>query len=126
MKTTLVAFFASAVLLTAGFSLPAQACQEGSFSAKGWNAGVNPSGPPSYQGDVTIKKVGELYRLTWKVPNEFVGVGRCDPSSQTLTVSYANLKEGWFGIVWYDKDLKGKWAVSGEQPVVATENLTKK
>lgn len=117
----------------AGFFLlvlatPTFACQEGAFNVKGWNPGVDPSTKPTYSGSVKIKKSGESYVLNWKIANdEFVGIGACDAVSKTLYVSYAHLEAGWFGVVFYDKNLNGKWAVSGAtQDKWGSESLTKK
>jgi len=104
------------------------ACQEGTFNVKGWNPGVNPASKPTYNGTVKIKKSGESYMLNWKIANdEFAGIGVCDAVSKTLHVSYAHLEAGWFGVVSYDKNLNGKWAVYGASPVQwGSESLTKK
>ena len=109
------------------FSSVSHACPEGKFVAKGWNPGADPATQPGYAGTLTIVKSGESYQLEWKVGNDsFKGLGVCDAASGKLYAAYANLKTGWFGVIHYDKDLKGKWAISGDASGKwGTEYLTK-
>jgi hypothetical protein len=105
---TFLALFSSAAFAT---------CPEGSFIAKGWNPGVDTAGKESYTGTVSIKSVGNVCVMEWLIGGQvFSGIGAYNPSNKIFNVSYANLKEGWFGLVWYldnGNTLEGKWVVAG-------------
>lgn len=98
---------------------------EGTYSVTGQNPG---SQKTSYTGTLTIKKLGETYQVDWKIGNQlFGGAGIYYPDKKLFTVGYADLKQGWFGIVNYDvvgNELKGKWTVY-KKGNLGTENLKK-
>lgn len=122
-------------LLTAGFFCAiagaAQAgCPEGNYGVKGWNPGVPTTGKESYTGTLSIKTVGEICQIDWKIGSQiFGGLATYDAASKTLYSSYADLKAGWFGIVFYKDNgatMNGQWAVySDKTGKLGTEILTK-
>jgi len=122
---------AIAIGVVLGFNGSAKAaCPEGSYAVKGWNPGVSTSGKESYTGSLTIKPVGNLCQLDWRIGSQvFGGLGTYDASSKMLHASYADLTAGWFGIVFY-KDagttMNGQWAVYNDKSgKLGTEILTK-
>jgi hypothetical protein len=104
------------------------ACPEGNYAVKGWNPGVPTTGNVSYRGTVTVKSVGEVCQLNWKIGSQiFGGVGTYD--AKVLNVGFKNLKDGTFGLVVY-KDagsaLNGQWVIYGDKTGnLGTEILTK-
>ncbi|HEX5035922.1 MAG TPA: hypothetical protein VFX30_02045 [bacterium] len=106
------------------------ACPEGNYAVKGWNPGVPTSGKESYTGTITIKTLGEVCQLDWKIGSQiFGGLATYDAAAKMLYSSYADLKAGWFGIVYY-KDggatMNGQWAVYNDKSgKLGTEILTK-
>ena len=95
---------------------------------KGWNPGVPTTGNVSYTGTVTVKSVGEVCQLNWRIGSQtFGGVGTYD--AKVLNVGFKNLKDSTFGLVVY-KDagsaLNGQWVIYGDKTGnLGTEILTK-
>lgn len=120
------------VLMAACFAtLAAQACPAGAYDVKGWNPGVDTAGTPSYTGTADISANGPICQMTWKISTQsFSGVGFYEAGASLLNISYAELKQGWFGEVSYKatgNTLDGKWAVFGDKTgKVGKEVLTKK
>lgn len=102
---------------------------EGTYFVKGWNPGVNTEAE-SYIGTVTIKKIGEVYKLNWTIANQnHGGVGFYYEDTKRLAVGWSNLATGDFGEVVYvlsGKTLNGVWTVYGDNKgFVGKEILTK-
>ena len=120
-------------MVTVGLAIAGSAqagCPEGNYAVKGWNPGVPTTGNASYTGTITIKTIGEICQLDWKIGSQiFGGLATYDAATKMLYSSYADLKAGWFGIVYY-KDagatMDGKWAVYNDKSgKLGTEILTK-
>ncbi len=132
MKRNSLVVFAFLALFLLAWSDRCQAgtCPSGNYAVKGWNPGIPTSGKESYVGTVSIKQVGDVCQLDWKIGNQiFGGVGTYDDSSKMLNIAYGELKAGWFGLVFY-KDvgasLNGQWVVYGDKSgKLGTEILTR-
>lgn len=81
----------------------------GTYSVKGYNPGVQTSGPPSYTGTLKITQSGGAYLLDWNVSEKkkdnYKGVGIY--TDGVLSVGYKD------GVVSYKVEkntLKGVWA----------------
>jgi hypothetical protein len=82
---------------------------EGTYEA----LGTNPDGKGSYKGTVMISKVKSTYKLVWNVGAIYIGTGIL--TGNVLSVSFADKKQSWFGVVSYlikqdGKILEGLWA----------------
>jgi len=102
---------------------------EGTYSVKGWNPGVNTNSEP-YTGTVTIKKIGEVYQLTWLIAyQQHGGVGFYYEDTKRLVIAWSNLSQHYFGEVVYTLEggaLNGIWTVYGDETgSIGKEILTK-
>ena len=107
---------------------PEKAGIEGTYLANG--ADINGT---KYTADVTIEKVNEAYRVTWKTPNgqQFVGVGLRE--NEKLSVAWAgSAPEGkiMLGVMVYtiqkSGKLEGKWTILSSGGKTSTETLSPK
>jgi len=118
MKRVLIAL--SLVVLLAA---PALAGIEGTYACRG----TNPGNAGSYEGTVSIVNNGANYVVTWNIGSQiYVGVGILQGDS--FSVGYADVQQGWFGVVIYKvagNTLSGPWAMHGGNQN-GTETLTKK
>ena len=110
--------FAAAAAASLLLATPALAmCPVGQYEARGWNPGEGVDSPPSYRADVVIRDRGaDVCEIDWDLGGQrFSAVGFYDPRTQELHASYANLEQGWFGIISYratgNGRLEGEWAV---------------
>lgn len=108
----------AAAALTLLVSTPAfAACPVGQYDAVGWNPGGSPESDPSYSARVTIAERGaDVCTIDWVVGRgqRFSAVALYDERTQQLHGSYANLEEGWFGIISYRREgdrWVGEWAI---------------
>lgn len=116
MKRFLIVFVSVLLFFNTAFA----ANIEGTYSVTGWNPGANPDSPPAYTGKLAIIKKNETYELGWTIGTSvYGGIGIHDETTQTLSVSYADLQQGTFGIVIYQikgNTLEGRWtAYKSEQ-----------
>lgn len=106
---------AVAGLLLSGPALAA--CPVGQYDAVGWNPGGSPESEPSYRASVSIAERGaDVCTIDWVVGRgqRFSAVALYDERTQQLHGSYANLEEGWFGIISYRREGErwvGEWAI---------------
>ncbi len=93
------------------------ACPVGQYDAVGWNPGGSPEAEPSYTARVTIAERGaDVCTIDWVVGRNqrFSAVALYDERTQQLHGSYANLEEGWFGVISYRLEgdrWVGEWAI---------------
>jgi hypothetical protein len=92
----------------------------GTFGITGTNAGSN----SAYKGNLSIKKVGTVYHLTWAVGStSYSGVGILDGNTLVVGWGFGNA----FGVVKYATNgnaAKGIWAMGGGN-AMGTEDLAK-
>ena len=108
------AALACAAILCAAPALAA--CPVGNYEAAGWNPGQPIDGPPGYRAQVTITDRGaDVCEIEWDLGGQhFSAVALYDPQTNQLHGSYANIEQGWFGIISYRvtrQRLEGDWAV---------------
>jgi hypothetical protein len=88
-------------------------------------AGTNPGGGSSYQGQVTIEKTGDTYRVTWTIGGtRYSGTALGD--DKFLAVSYRSGNET--GLALYGaagQDWQGVWTYAGGRQV-GTERWTRR
>lgn len=93
------------------------ACPVGQYEAIGWNPGAPADSQPSYQAQVSIAERGaDVCTIDWVVGRNqrFSAVALYDERTQQLHGSYANLEEGWFGVISYHREgdrWVGEWAI---------------
>lgn len=114
--TMTIARLASAAVLLAIASPAMAACPVGSYDAVGWNPGAPADSAPGYTARVTIGERGaDVCTIDWNLGRqEFSAVALFDSRTQQLHASYANLEEGWFGIISYRLEGNrwvGEWAI---------------
>jgi hypothetical protein len=92
----------------------------GTYGITGTNAGSN----SAYKGNLSIKKVGTVYHLTWAVGStSYNGVGILDGNTLVVGWGFGNA----FGVVKYATNgnaAKGIWAMGGGN-ATGTEDLAK-
>lgn len=85
----------------------------GTYDLYGYNANGG-----SYQGEVVIAPQGENYSVTWRIGNSQaqVGVGILRDWESVLSVAFADLSRGYWGIASYKigafNEIEGKWTGS--------------
>lgn len=112
----IIARLASAAVLLAVATPAMAACPVGTYDAVGWNPGTPADSPPGYTARVTITERGaDVCTIDWDLGGQqFAAVALFDSRSQQLHGSYANLAEGWFGIISYRLEGNrwvGEWAI---------------
>lgn len=112
----IIARLASAAVLLAVATPAKAACPVGTYDAVGWNPGTPADSPPGYTARVTITERGaDVCTIDWDLGGQqFAAVALFDSRSQQLHGSYANLAEGWFGIISYRLEGNrwvGEWAI---------------
>ena len=113
--TLIRATLAAAALALAAPALAA--CPVGTYDAVGWNPGSPNDGPASYRATVVIRDRGaDVCEIEWDLGGRqhFSAVALFDPRSGEMHGAYANLEQGWFGIISYrrsDEGFAGEWAV---------------
>ena len=117
---------ATALTLSCFLISSAWACPNGEYDVEGWNPGVSTEGAPSYQGTAIIKTVGDTCVMDWRIGQQrFGGVGM--HTDNRLDIAYADLNQGWFGLVSYRQTahgFTGQWAVYGASDgFLGKENL---
>ncbi|MDP8256548.1 MAG: hypothetical protein P9M14_12430 [Candidatus Alcyoniella australis] len=118
MKRLLIALALVVILSSA-----AHAGIEGTYICKG----TNPGGTGTYEGTVSIVKNNANYNVTWNIGAQvYVGVGILE--GERFSVGYADVNQGWFGVVVYTvsgNKLRGAWAMHGDNKN-GTEELTRR
>ena len=103
--------------LSVAMAVPAAAaCPVGQYNALGWNPGSAQDQPANYRAVATIADRGDnVCTIDWDLGGQrYTAVGLFDPASGRLNASYANLDDGWFGIISYRTEngrLVGEWVV---------------
>jgi hypothetical protein len=87
--------------------------------------GTNPGGGSGYQGEVTIQRTGDTYRVTWTIGGQrYTGTGIGD--GNFLAVSYRSGDDT--GLALYaanGRDWQGVWAYAGGT-TMGTERWTRR
>jgi len=96
---------------------------EGTYEA----LGSNPTGKGNYKGTVMISKQKNTYKLVWSVGSIYIGTGIL--TGNVLSVSFADKKQSWFGVISYKVKkngelLDGRW-VEHKGTKLGKEVLTK-
>ena len=100
-----------------GISAPAMAaCPIGNYEAVGWNPGQPVDGPAGYHAAVVITDRGaDMCNIEWDLGGQhFSAVALFDSRANQLHGAYANLEQGWFGIISYrvtGARMEGDWAI---------------
>ncbi len=92
------------------------ACPVGTYDAVGWNPGAPADAAPGYTARVTITERGaDVCTIDWQLGAQtFAAVALYDARTDQLHGSYANLDDGWFGIISYRHEGNrwvGEWAI---------------
>jgi|GEM_PF-6181971 len=108
------------------------ACPVGNYDAVGWNPGAPVDSPAGYRAAVVITDRGaDVCDIEWDLGGQhFSAVALYDARTNQLHGSYANLEQGWFGIISYrisGNRMEGEWAIynSGTSNR-GRENLTRR
>ncbi len=78
--------------------------------------GYNSSGVSTYQGEVVIAPQGDNYSVFWRIGSSQaqVGIGILRDWESVLSVAFADLSKGYWGIASYKVgafgELEGKWS----------------
>ncbi len=111
--------FARAIIAAAALACAAPAvaaCPVGTYDAVGWNPGAPSDSPPGYRATVRISERGaDVCDIEWDLGQQhFAAVALFDSRTNQLHAAYANLEQGWYGIVSYritGTRMEGEWAI---------------
>ncbi len=103
----------------------------GSYTAKGWDAGVEQTPDKAYTGTVKLTRKGGVLLYEGEMDGKtYVGVGIYDPQAKTLALHFTEKETGKVGVAHFvhkADTLNGQWAwLKHEEGKVGREIWTRK
>ena len=100
-----------AALIGVAFVVPAWADPSGTYKV----AGTNPDGSTKYQGDVTLTKTGDTFKVVWTIAGNTV-TGTAVGNDDILSIGYASGTQPGVGLfVKKDGKWEGIWSYLGQE-----------